>query len=292
MKLVRSDSPEVAHCIASTRALVCWGSLSTLVWIASAEGLLIVLIVGLIVSVRAAAWLAVPVVLALNGYLLWRGRSPRLNWVLAGCAERVYVRLFVRRGKWGWSEVKERDVLVLEASEIASMSIRTVEVFLYGPKPKIVEYLVIKPAQAVAENVSSYIGPLLSSSGPILSCIPIDPNKQVFVGNREGAVTLEWKWCRPASRVFLQKLAHECPSVVLTRKERSELDLNGIWTGIYLNLDSEKRRLLIQAKRLGFGYDCLWLLSVHKYISFRKAAAYMAEIEREEAGAGRCAVQQ
>lgn len=281
MKLVGSDSPEVAHSIASTRALACWGwSALALACIASVLGLLIALVMSLYVSVRVAAWLSVPVVIALNVYLLWRGRSPRLNWVLAGCAERVYVRLFVRRGK-GRGEVKEPDVLILEPSEIASMSARTIEVFLYGPKPRIVEWLVIEAAQAVAEDISRHIRPLLTP-----------PGKQVFVANEGGRLTMEWKWCRPALRVFLQQVARECPSVVIAPEERSELDLNAIWRGISLNLDAQKRQFLVQAKRLGFGSDCKRLLSRYKYISFRKAAAYLAEIEREEAEAGRSVVQQ
>ena len=168
------------------------------------------------------------------------------------------------------------DVLMLEASEIASMSARTVEVFLYGPKPKFVEWLVIEPAQAVAESVPDHIRPLLRL-----------PGKQVFVANEEGCLTIGWKWCRPALRVFLQQVVQECPSVVMAPEERSELDLNGIWRGISLNLDQQKRQLLVRAIRLGFGCECKRLLSRYKYISFQKAAAYLAEIEREEAGTAR-----
>ena len=143
MKLVRSDSPEVATFVASAGALAClvWSAL-TLACIACVLSLLIALAVSLIVSTRAAVWLGMPVFLLLNVFLLWRGRSAHLNWVIAGGADRMYVRLFVRRG-WGKGDLNEPDVLMLEASEIASLSVRTVEVFLYGPKPKIVESLVI-----------------------------------------------------------------------------------------------------------------------------------------------------
>jgi len=99
MKLIRSDSPEVAHSVASTEALACWGwSVLTLVSIASAPGLLIVLIAIWTVSVRAGVWLGVPVFLALNAYLLWSGRSRRLNWVIACCTDRVFVRLLFGEG--------------------------------------------------------------------------------------------------------------------------------------------------------------------------------------------------
>jgi hypothetical protein len=242
---------------------------------------LIALTVSLSVSVRAAAWISVPVFLALNVYVLWRARSSRLRWVIVGCADRVYVRLFAWRGR-DRGDVNEPDILVLEASEIASMSIRTLEVFLYGPKPRIVEWLVIEPAQAVAEGVSDHIRALLR---------PLDPNKAVLVANEEGRLTIEWKWWRPALRVFLQQVVRELPSVVIANEERSELDLNEIWNRIWSKPDVRERQMLVQAKRLGFGCECATLLAKHRYISFRKAAAYLAEIEREEAGTGHSAVQ-
>jgi hypothetical protein len=273
MKLLRSDSPEVANSIASTEALACWGwSVLTLVCIASAPGLLIVLIASMTVSVRAAVWLGVPVVLASNAYLLWRGRSPRLNWVIAGCADRVFIRLFAQRGK-GRGDIEEPDVIMFEASEIASMSARTVEVFLYGPKSRIVERLEIKPIQAATESVSNHIRPLLRP-----------PGKQVFVANEEGCLTIEWGWCRPALRVFLPRVARECPAVVVAREERSELDLNGIWHGVREKPDAQQRRMLVQAKRLGFGDDCERLLRLYRRMPFRETGAYLAQIEREETG--------
>jgi hypothetical protein len=285
MKLVRSDSPEVTHSIASTGALACWGwSLPTLVCIASAPGLLIALIAGLIFSVRAAAWLGMPVILALNGYLLWRGRSPRLSWVIAGCADRVFVRLFVQRGR-GRADIQQPDVIIFEASEIASMRGRLVEVFLYGPKSRFVEWLVIEPPQAIAQGFSGHIRPLLK---------PDDPGKQVYVANEEGRLTMNWKWCRPDLQTFLRQVERECPSVAVSIEERSELDLNGIWNGVrfaWKKPDAQQRQTLVQAKRLGFGHKCAELLSRHRGLSPQEASAYLAEIEREETRTGHSAVQ-
>lgn len=284
MKLVRSDTPEVAGSIASARA---WASRNShtlgFSYAANALALLTALAVSLGVSVRAAIWLGVPVLLALNGYVLWHVQARRRRWVIVGCADRLYVRLFAwRSGDHSDSDVHDPDVLVLEPSDVASMSIRTVEVFLYGPKPKFIQWLVIEPAQTLAGDVSSHVRPLLT---------PTDPGKAVLVAYEEGSLTIEWKWWRPALRVFLQQVVQECPSVVIAPEKRSELDLNAIWRGISLNLDAQKRQLLLHAKRLGFGCDCNRLLSRYKYISFRKAAAYLAEIEREEAGTERSAVQ-
>lgn len=273
--------------------MACWGwSALALVCIASALGLLIALSVSLIVSVRAAVWLGIPVFLALNAFLLWRGTSPRLNWVIAVCAERVCVRLFARRGR-DQGDVCEPEIMLFEASEIASMSAHAVEVFLYGPKPKVIERLVIEPAEAVAEDVSDHIRRLRCASGQC-GIRPIDPSKQVFVGNEEGPITIEWKWARPDLRMFLQHVARECPSVLIAPEQRSELDLNGIWHGFREEPNAEQRRMLVRAMRLGFGSRCVQLLSLYRFGTFpslQKATAYLAEIEREEAGTERTTVQ-
>jgi len=76
MKLVRSDSPEVVPNIASAGAWLAelghigYGCFPNVVI------LLIALTVSLSDSVRAAAWLGVPVFLAWNGYVLWHTKSP------------------------------------------------------------------------------------------------------------------------------------------------------------------------------------------------------------------------
>jgi hypothetical protein len=194
MKLTRSDSPEVARCIASTRARACWvWSATTLACIASVLSLLIALAVDFIGSARAAVWLGVPVLVGLNAFLIWRGRSPRLNCVVAASADRVYVRLIVRRVRRR-DHAEEPDAIWLEASEIASISPQTIEVFLYGPKPKVVERLVIEPVQATAESVSDSIGVLLA---------PFDPGKQALVAREDGRLIMDWKWYRPALQDFL-----------------------------------------------------------------------------------------
>jgi hypothetical protein len=285
MKLVRSDSPEVTQSIASARA---WASRNwaTLGFACAANVLafLIAFTVSLSVSVRAAAWLGVPVFLALNGYVLWRAKASHRRWVIVGCADRLYLRLYAwRRGDHG--DDRDQEVLAFEAPEIASMSIRTLEVFVYGPKPKIVEWLVIEPAQAVADDISRHIRPLLRA---------LDPDKAVLVADDEGRLTIEWKWWRPALQVFLQQVVRECPSVVIAPEERSELDLNGIWNGIREKPGAQQRRMLAKAARLGFGCECAGLLSRYRsgaFRSFREAGAYLAEIEREEAVTGQPTVQ-
>jgi len=292
MKLTRSDSPEVARFIASARAQACWvWTATTLACIASVLSLLIALAVDFIGSARAAVWSGVPVFVGLNAFLIWRGRSPRLNCVLAGCADRVYVRLSVRRVRRR-DHAEEPDAIWLQAWEIASISAQTIEVFLYGPKPKIFERLVLEPIQDSAEGTSNQIGPLLT---------PFDPGKQMFVSGEDGRLIMDWKWCRPDLRKFLDQVARECPSIVIGPEKHSELDLNGIWHGFREEPDAEQRRLLVQAMRLGFAHRCVLLLARYRpgsvtadpssSIPFREAAEYLAKIEREDGGMEDSAVQ-
>ncbi len=281
MKLVRSDSPEMLSCIASASAR------ASRHWPALAYGrypnvliLLIAVTMSLSFSVRAATWLGVPVLLAWNVYVLWCTKSSSRNWVIAGCGDRIFIRLFMTLGS-ARHGANEPDVIVLEASEIASMSIETVEVFLYGPKPKLVERLVIEPAQFVAESVSDQI----RSS---LCAVRADPSNRVHLANEDGRLIIGWKRCHPALRAFLQEILREFPSVVIGREERSELDLNGIWHGISMNFDAQQRQMLVRVNRLGFGRRLAWLLGMYKYISYKpvspqQAAAYLAELEQEEA---------
>jgi hypothetical protein len=289
MKLERFDSPEVARAIASTEVRACWGwSAWALVAIASVLGLLIVLVVSFVATARAAIWLSAPIVLALNALLLWRARSSRLNWVLAAGANRVYVRLFAWRGR-SMENPNEPDVLMLEASEILSMSAQTVEVFLDGSEARVVEQLVIEPTQMTMENRVGYVPSLQCGNGHCgTRLFPMD--KQSFVGIHEGRLVIEWKPCRPQLREFLRQVAQECPNISIAHLKCPELDLNGIWRGISKNLRKDlsvqERRKLVQATRLGLGWDCTRLLVRYRHISFHKAAAYLAEIEREETATG------
>jgi len=249
--------------------------------IASVPGILVALAADLVVSVRAAAWIGASVVLSLNVYMLWRGRSPRLNWVLAGCADRVYVRMLVRRVR-GWAVVQEPDVIVLEASEIASVSARSVEVFLHGPKPRVMEWLVIEPAQTITESFSNHTCSSLCSTGQPKTV------KQALVANEEGCLTINWEWVSPCSADFSPAGSRgDVHPFVIAPEERSDVDLNGIleWGPICLGKpDAQQRHLLARALSLGFGYDCTRLLSRYRGLSFREAGAYLAEVEREEEG--------
>ena len=288
MKLVRSDSPEVGRCTDSANVR------ASRYWPAFAYGfpfdliiLFLFIVLSLLVSVRSAAWLGMFFFLTWNAYVLWLTKSSRRNWCAAVCAGRVYLRLYMTR-ETAPDGVNEPDVVVFEASEIASISIRTVEAYLYGPKPKLAECLVIELAPAVAESVSAHV-PLFPRYCEALGCCgEPDSNYLVRVTNEDGRLAISWRHCHPNVRAFVRQVARECPTLVTGPEERSELDLNSIWRGIRLNdLDAQQRRSLLQAKRLGFDSDFTWRLRIYKQISSQEVQAYLSELEQEEAGTKR-----
>lgn len=282
MKLVRSDSPEAVRSIASARVLANrYLPIALLSLLPSLVILLLALVAGFVVSLRAAVWVGTPAFLAWNAWVLWRARSPHLSWIIKTCGERIYIRLFVGFGK-AWRRIDAPDAMIFEASEIASMSIRTIEVFLYGPKPKIVEWLMIEPTQEAVERISAQIPSFLQDMKPPDFWTP-DLSERTYWDKRERRLAVGWKQCRPALRMFLQRVVREFPSIVVGPEERSELDLNGVWHGPREGPDAQQRRMLIQARRLGFGPDCVRLLNIYRGMPFQQCAPYLAEIEEEEA---------
>ena len=171
--------------------------------------------------------------------------------------------------------------MVLEASEIASVSIRTVEVLLYGPKPKVVEWLVIEPSQVAAESISEEAPSFLLDTRRADWTAPY-LNERVYWADGERHLNVGWKLYTAAVRDFLREMARDCPSIAIGREGHSELDLNGIWNGYREQPDAQQRRMLVQAKRLGFGPDCVRLLNLYRGMPFRECAPYLAELEREE----------
>lgn len=283
MRLVRSDSPEVVRRIATTKALATRKGLLHFACLVNGLALLIALASVFALSPRTSLWVIATVVLALSGYVLSRAITFRRQWEITGSANRLYLRLFAWRNK-DHADAEVPDVLVLDASEIASMWARTVDVYLYGPKPKFVDWmLMIEPAQGTFEGVTKYIRPLLTQL----------EEKAVYVTSKEGRLIVEWEWWQPSLREFLKQVAQECPSVAIGPEDRSELDLNGIWHGFRSQPNAEQRRLLGQAIRLGFGCKLAELLSVYRYMPRREAAALLSEIAREgESEAVRLTVQQ
>lgn len=278
MKFLQSNLPEVSRGIKSSKTRASRYLSVLLLGLLPNLFIVSVGLLYLIVSERMAVWVGVLVLLVWNIWALWRARSSRFSWLIKTSPELLYIHLAVRFGS-AWRGVDVPDILAIEPSEIASVSIRTVEVFLYGPKPRVVEWLMINPIPQVAENIPGQMPPFLGDTRtPKLS-------ERIYWDNEKRRLAVGWKRCRPDLRVFLQQIIQEYPSITIGSEDHSELDLNDIWRGSFLNLDQPKRRLLAQAVSLGFRRHCGRLLCRYKYISFLKAAAYLAEVEREDAGA-------
>jgi hypothetical protein len=287
MKFVWSDSPGVAREIASAGTLAKRHLQMFLPGLLLDLPILLIALAGLVFSMfslRVAIWICLPPLLGWNAWMIWRARSPGFSWVIKAGAGRVYIRLYVGFGKV-WRRTDAPDVAMLEASEVDSMSIRAIEVFVYGPKPKLVEWLTIRPSQAV-ESASDQIPSFLQdTTRPDWSAPYLD--ERVYWANDEQRLVVGWKLCQPALSTFLQQIARECPSIIIGPEERSELDLNGIWHGYRRGPDAQQRRMLAQAKSLGFGPECVKCLNIYRGIPFRECAPYLAEIEQEEAEAER-----
>jgi hypothetical protein len=152
--------------------------------------------------------------LAWRVYAFWCAKSSRRNWVMAVCADRLYVRLYMtRETARAPNDVDEPDVVVFEASEIDSMSVRTVKMFLYGPKPKFAECLVIQPSRAVAESVPAHSASFLEDCGTLGCFGALSSSNLVCVTNEDGRLIIGWKSCHPALRVFVRQVIRECPSL-------------------------------------------------------------------------------
>jgi hypothetical protein len=289
MKLVRSDSPDAVHDIALAQARA--NRYKPIFLLGLLPNLLILSISALclLISVRTAVGFGVPAFLAWNAWVIWRTRSPRLSWLIKTRGEQIYIRLFAGFGK-AWKQMDTPDVMILEASEIASISIRTIEVFLYGPKPKIVEWLMIEPTHEVVASIPDKIPSFLLDMRPPDFWTP-DLNERTYWDKNERRLALGWKQCHPALKIFLQRVAREFPSIVVGTDERSELDLNGVWHGPREGPDAQQRRMLVQARRLGFGPDCVRLLNLYRGMPFQQCAPYLAEIEEEEAAKESAAAQ-
>jgi hypothetical protein len=288
MRLVRSDSPEVVRCTESANVL------ASRRWPALAYGLpfgltilFISIVLTLLDSAQSTAWLGMFFFLTWSTYVLWLTKSSRRNWCAAVCAGQVYLRPSMTRGT-APNGIGEPDVFVFEASEITSISIRTVEAYLYGPKPKLAECLVIELGPTVAESVHAHIPSPLRYCETLGCCGEPGSNYLARATYEDGRLAMSWRQCHPNVRVFVRQVVQECPSLSIGPEERSELDLNSIWGGVRLNdLDVQQRRSLLQAKRLGFDSDFAWRLSIYKQISSQEAQAYLAELEQEEAGTKR-----
>jgi hypothetical protein len=164
---------------------------------------------------------------------------------------------------------------------VASIRVREAEVFISGPKPNVVQWLVVEPAPEICAPIADQFERL---SPPTLGC---DLYREWFTGWSGTGIFTEWKLYRPGLRTFIRQIASKFPNLSIAEDSRSELDL----TGLARKPELEQRKLLAQAKRLGFGAACVFALMNHKYkrMSMAEAREYMSNIDMDTDVDGRAA---
>lgn len=100
----------------------------------------------------------------------------------------------------------------------------------------------------------------------------------------EGTIAIPWQHRRPALRKFAAQLELHFPGLVRPEVKHPELDL----ISAVHKREPERRKLLAEAKREGYGPDCLAALrlnsmgrslSLQEFRSLRRSAEYMAKVD-------------
>ena len=97
-------------------------------------------------------------------------------------------------------------------------------------------------------------------------------------------IWIPWQLYSPALRVFVNQIELHFPNLTKAELKLPELDL----ISAVNKPDPERRRLLAEAKRMGYGADCLWALhrnsigsSLYMRRSLKECIEYMANVEAD-----------
>ncbi len=160
----------------------------------------------------------------------------------------------------------------LDVAEIASISIRAVDAFYLGPKPHILEWLVVEPNETSKVQMTEQYHRV---SPPADAC---DTHRQWFTGWQEKEQVLSTRWFyKPATRTYLEQTARPFAHHKIREEKRSEMDL--------MRLSGKSRekqaRLVAQAKRLGLVRACEHVLMQDGFLRRSRMGAreYLATID-------------
>jgi hypothetical protein len=283
VRMLRSDSPEVVQVLRSRDCVLADSPWTDLFGTLVGNFLIGILFLGLrtfewdytarLIGALLAAW---------NGMRLARATFSRRHWMVAACADRFYVRLFKPIGP-GSRQNTEADVIALDVAELAAIQIRTTDVFVRGPKPKVYRWLVLEPVQEVRPSIADWfehLGPLPHGACPIPAAD--GSYREWFSGHEGGSVTIAWYQYRPALEKFLRQIASRFPNLTILPESHTELDL----ISFVSKPEPERRRLLAQAKRMGFNGHCVGALFLYTGSTLyshprtlKQSAEYMASID-------------
>jgi hypothetical protein len=277
VRLLQSTSPEIAGCFESGHYLLVRRRGAKFHGLAGNLGILLFLWAGRAAGLPHAISYTGLFLIVWNLVLLWRSGLGRHNWVFLVCQERFYVRMFSPRSKAA-ARSSGPDVIVLDAAEVLSIGVQTRTIFVHGPKPKIVEGLVMEPEPAAGALVTAQFNQL---SPPIGTC---DPYREWFAGSKEGTLRIPWQFYRPALRPFLDQIELHFPKLTKSEVALPDLDLISAVNA----REPERRRLLAEAKRMGYGAYCihaLWMnpigASLYMRRSLKECVEYMTSVEAE-----------
>jgi hypothetical protein len=283
MRLIRSDSPEIAQALSPRNCLLADSPWTDLPGTIAGNFLIGILFLGL----RTFEWdyttrLVGALLILWNGMRLARATFSRRHWMVAACAERFYVRLF-KPTVPGPRHNTEADVMALDVAELAALQIRTTDVFVRGPKPKVYRWLVLEPVQEVRPSIADWferLGPLPHGACPVPAAD--GSYREWFTRHESGSVTVAWYQYRPALEKFLRQTASRFPNLTILPEAHTELDL----ISFVSKREPERRRLLAQAKRMGFNGDCVGALFLYTGSTLyshprtlKQSAEYMASID-------------
>jgi hypothetical protein len=214
--------------------------------------------------------LAAALLIAWICFLLWRAASSKHHWIMLGCREHLYFRLYRPfRENLRLGPEPASSILALESAEVRSISRRIVDAFIAGPDPKVAESLVVQlepQAQSAVNEEFERLSPSVS---------PYDADKMWFVRWSAGSLVIQWRRYHPGLMTLLSIIAAHYPSITAAPESRSELDLSGFAKKPAL----EQQGLLVEAKRLGLGSDCVEVVMNNPYMrrSMAEAIRYISE---------------
>jgi hypothetical protein len=283
MRLLRSDSPEVIRALAS-QDCVRADSPRSEVGRALGGSMLIGL---LFLSLRGAHWdyagqLAGALLVIWNGVELWRATFNRRHWLLAACEGRFYVRLFNPVGSRSGQDT-EANVLTLDMAEVGGIQVRTADIFIHGPKPTVYEWLVIEPKRELWASAADHFERL---GQPAPGFCPVaagnGPYGEWFAGWWNERVSVRWLGYRPPLKEYVRRIAARYPDLTILPEAHPELDL----VSIVSKREPERKRLLAQAKKMGFNNECVWALYMYtgytlyqRTKSLKEAQDYMSTVD-------------
>jgi hypothetical protein len=271
VRLLRPDSPEVVGCLASNNRVLIrrpWADFRDTGFIPYLPVLL--LVACWVSGQKVATILAAALLIAWICFLLWRAASSKQHWIMVGCREHLYFRLYRPfRENLRLGPEPASSILALEGADVRSISRQIVDAFIPGPDPKVAESLVVQlepQAQNAVNEEFERLSPSVS---------PYDADKLWFVRWSAGSLVIQWRRYHPGLMTLMSIIIAHYPSIAVAPESRSELDLSGFARKPAL----EQQRLLVEAKSLGFGADCIEVVMSNPYKrrSMAEAIRYISE---------------